>query len=176
MERIGRPRFTREQKAELWERWKSGESPSDIARALERRTKGGVYRILASTGGIMPAATQHVAGEMLKQAAKIDLIYVPFAGGAPSVAATVGGHVNIVIANISEVMPQIEAGKPRLLAVTTRERDPTLKTVPTVAESGIKDYEVINPVGSSAEQFGAQIRSEMARYAKVVKEAGIRAD
>ena len=56
MERIGRPRFTREQKAELWERWKSGESPSDIARALERRTKGGVYRILASTGGIMPAA------------------------------------------------------------------------------------------------------------------------
>ena len=73
-------------------------------------------------------------------------------------------------------MPQIEAGKPRLLAVTTRERDPTLKTVPTVAESGIKDYEVINPVGSSAEQFGAQIRSEMARYAKVVKEAGIRAD
>ena len=53
MERIGRPRFTREQKAELWERWKSGESPSDNARALERRTKGGVYRILASTGGIV---------------------------------------------------------------------------------------------------------------------------
>ena len=58
MERIGRPRFTREQKAELWERWKTGESPSDIARALERRTKGGVYRILASTGGIVPVARQ----------------------------------------------------------------------------------------------------------------------
>ena len=56
MERLGRPRFTREQKAELWERWKSGQSPIDIARALERRTKGGVYRILASTGGIVPAA------------------------------------------------------------------------------------------------------------------------
>ena len=56
MERIRRPRFTREPKAELWERWKSGESPSDIARALERKTKGGVYRILASTGGIVPAA------------------------------------------------------------------------------------------------------------------------
>ena len=55
MERPGRPRFTREQKAELWERWKRGESPSDIAQALERRTKGGVYRILASTGGIVPA-------------------------------------------------------------------------------------------------------------------------
>ena len=56
MERIGRPRFTREQKAELWERWRNGQSPIDISRALERRTKGGVYRILASTGGIVPAA------------------------------------------------------------------------------------------------------------------------
>ena len=61
MERRGRPRFTREQKAELWERWKSGESPSDIARVLERRTKGGVYRILASTGGIVPAARRRCA-------------------------------------------------------------------------------------------------------------------
>ena len=61
MEGIGRPRFTREQKAELWERWKSGESPSDIAQALERRTKGGVYRILASTGGMVPAARRRCA-------------------------------------------------------------------------------------------------------------------
>lgn len=51
MERIGRPRFSREQKAELWERWKSGQSPSDIARALERRTKDGVYRILGFERG-----------------------------------------------------------------------------------------------------------------------------
>ena len=164
-----------------------------------------------------PAATQHVAGEMLKQAAKIDLIYVPFPGGAPSVAAVVGGHVNIVIANISEVMPHIEAGRLRALAITSRERDPTLKSVPTVMESGIKDYEVITwfgvvapagtppdvvakinaemarvlklpdvrekltqqglyPIGSSPEQLGARIRSEIARYAVVVKEAGIKAD
>ena len=61
MERIGRPRFTREQKAELWERWKSGQSPSDIARALERKNKGGVYRILASNGGIVPAARRRCA-------------------------------------------------------------------------------------------------------------------
>ncbi len=56
MEKIGRPRFSGEQTAELWERWKSGQSPSDIARALERRTKGGVYRILALNGGIVPVA------------------------------------------------------------------------------------------------------------------------
>ena len=54
MERMRRRWFSQEQKAELWERWKSGQSPSDIARALERKTKGGVYRILALTGGIAP--------------------------------------------------------------------------------------------------------------------------
>ncbi len=59
MEKMGRPRFTREQKAELWERWKSRQCPSDIARALERRNKSGVYDILASTGGIVPVARRH---------------------------------------------------------------------------------------------------------------------
>ena len=48
------PRFSREQKTELWERWKSGQCPGDIARALERKTKGGIYRILALNGGIVP--------------------------------------------------------------------------------------------------------------------------
>src|SRR3989304_1055004 len=52
METMRRRWFSPEQKAELWERWKSGQSPSDIAHALERKTKGGVYRILALTGGI----------------------------------------------------------------------------------------------------------------------------
>ena len=48
--------FTPEQRAELWERWKSGQCVADIARALERRNKSGVYRILAVNGGIAPAA------------------------------------------------------------------------------------------------------------------------
>src|SRR5450631_4434700 len=61
MGRIRRPRFSREQKAELWERWKSGQSPSEIARALERNTKGGVYRILALNGGIAPIARRRCA-------------------------------------------------------------------------------------------------------------------
>ena len=54
MERMRRRWFSQEQKAELWERWKGGQSPSDIAHALERKTKGGVYRILALSGGIAP--------------------------------------------------------------------------------------------------------------------------
>jgi tripartite-type tricarboxylate transporter receptor subunit TctC len=164
-----------------------------------------------------PGATQHVAGEMLKIAAKIDMGYVPFAGGAPAVLAVLGGHVGVCIANIQEVATHVEAGKLRALAVTSRERDPAMKNVPTVAESGLPDYVVVTwwgfvvPAGTPADvvtkistetgrvlklpeisaklisqglypapstpaQFDAHIRAETARYAKIVKEAGIRAD
>ena len=58
MEGNTRPRFTPKQKAELWERWRNGQCIADIARALERRNKSGVYRVLALNGGITPAARQ----------------------------------------------------------------------------------------------------------------------
>jgi len=54
-------RFTPKQKAELWERWRSGQCVADIARALERRNKSGVYRVLALKGGIAPAARRRAA-------------------------------------------------------------------------------------------------------------------
>src|SRR5881397_34227 len=56
MEWNARPRFTPKQKAELWDRWRNGQCIADIARALERRNKSGVYRVLALNGGISPAA------------------------------------------------------------------------------------------------------------------------
>jgi hypothetical protein len=56
MEGVARTRFTAQQKTELWERWKNGQCIADIARALERRNKSGVYRVLALNGGITPAA------------------------------------------------------------------------------------------------------------------------
>src|SRR6266849_5592687 len=56
MEGNARPRFTPKQKAELWERWRNGQCIADIARALERRNKSGVYRVLALNRGISPAA------------------------------------------------------------------------------------------------------------------------
>src|SRR5215470_10992693 len=59
MEGHARTWFTPKQKAELWERWKSGQCVADIARALERRNKSGVYRVLAGNGGIAPAPRGH---------------------------------------------------------------------------------------------------------------------
>src|SRR6266478_3452640 len=56
MEGNARPRFTPKQRAEVWDRWRNGQCIADIARALERRNKSGVYRVLALNGGIAPAA------------------------------------------------------------------------------------------------------------------------
>src|SRR6266404_5147601 len=64
MEQVSRVWFTPKQKAELWERWKSGQCVADIARALERRNKSGVYRVLALNGGIAPAARRRAAAAL----------------------------------------------------------------------------------------------------------------
>ena len=88
-----------------------------------------------------PATTQHIAGEMFKRAAEINLTYVPYAGGAPAVNAILGGHVTAVLANYSEVMGQINGGKLRALAVASRERLAELREVPTMNEAGYKNAE-----------------------------------
>jgi tripartite-type tricarboxylate transporter receptor subunit TctC len=88
-----------------------------------------------SYASVGPATTQHIAGEMLQRAAGVRLLYTPYPGNAPAVAALLGSHVSAVMGNWSEVQAQIDAGKLRPLAVTTPERLDTLKQVPTVAES-----------------------------------------
>jgi tripartite-type tricarboxylate transporter receptor subunit TctC len=84
---------------------------------------------------------QHVAGEMLKAMAKIDVVHVPYKGGAPASAAIIGGHVDMMFANLSEVAPHIEAGRIRVLAVATRQRVGSLAQVPTVSEVGVPGLE-----------------------------------
>jgi DNA-binding CsgD family transcriptional regulator len=64
MEWTARTWFSARQKAELWERWKSGQCVADIARALGRRNKSGVYRVLAHDGGIAPLARRRAAGAL----------------------------------------------------------------------------------------------------------------
>src|SRR3974377_1285045 len=64
MEGTARIWFTPQQRAELWERWKNGQCVADIARALERRNKSGVYRILAVNGGMAPEPRRRAAGAL----------------------------------------------------------------------------------------------------------------
>jgi len=89
-----------------------------------------------------PATTQHIGFEQFKRIADINLIYVPYPGGAPAMTALLGGHVNAVLANYSEVQEQLQAGKVRALASTSQTRIAPLPDVPTVAELGYKNYSV----------------------------------
>jgi tripartite-type tricarboxylate transporter receptor subunit TctC len=161
--------------------------------------------------------THHVIGEMFRLAAKADIVHAPFQGGGPAINAAVGGHIPMVLANASEVVPFAKSGKIRPLVVTTAERADVFPDVPTIREAGYPEVESTNWSGlvvpaatpaaavarlnevlvqalRSAEvvdrfktfgmtaapgtpgQFDALLRSESARYAKVVREAGIKAD
>ena len=94
-----------------------------------------------SFAAVGPATTQHIAGEMLKHAANVNLTYVPFTGGAPAVNALLGQHVTAVIANYNEVMEQLKAGKLRALAIASRARLKALPDVATFIEAGYQDFE-----------------------------------
>jgi tripartite-type tricarboxylate transporter receptor subunit TctC len=93
---------------------------------------------LASTG---PASPSQVAFEMLKRAANVQMIYVPFPGNAPTVNAVLGGHVTAGIANYADVVGHLKAGTLRALATPSSNRIESLPDVPTAAESGHKEFE-----------------------------------
>ena len=83
----------------------------------------------------------HLAGELLKHMAKIDITGVPYRGGAPSLNDLLGGHIPLSINNIPESIGQVRAGAVRPLGVTTAARSPVLPDVPPIAESGLPGYD-----------------------------------
>ena len=89
-----------------------------------------------------PATTQHIGFEQFRRIADINVIYVPYPGGAPAMTALLGRHVHAVLANYSEVLEQLHAGKVRALASTSQTRIAPLPDVPSVAELGYKNYNV----------------------------------
>jgi tripartite-type tricarboxylate transporter receptor subunit TctC len=88
-----------------------------------------------------PATTLHIAFEQFKRVTKADIIFVPFAGGAPAINALLGAQVTSALVNYSEAVGQLKAGKLRALATASRQRIKPLPELPTVAESGYPGYE-----------------------------------
>ena len=82
----------------------------------------------------------HLAGELLKYLAKVEIAAIPYKGGAPSLNDLIGGHVPLTFNNIPESIAQVRAGAVRPLGVTTAARSPTLPDVPTIAEAGVPGY------------------------------------
>jgi tripartite-type tricarboxylate transporter receptor subunit TctC len=93
---------------------------------------------LASAG---PASSPHLAFETLKRAAGVNMIYVPYQGSGPAVNALLGEHVTSVLASYPNVVEQVRTGTLRALATASPTRIPELPDVPTIADSGFKDYE-----------------------------------
>jgi tripartite-type tricarboxylate transporter receptor subunit TctC len=94
----------------------------------------------ASVGNGTPS---HIAGELLKLRTGIDIVHIPYKGGGPAVADTLGGQVSLAIVSMPAAISHVRAGKLRALAVTTLKRNPGAPEIPTVAEAlKIPDYEV----------------------------------
>ncbi|OZI74452.1 Bug family tripartite tricarboxylate transporter substrate binding protein [Bordetella genomosp. 12] len=101
----------------------------------------------ASSGS---GSSGHLAMEMLKQAADIKLVHVPYKGGAAAITDTIGGRVSVLFLNQDNVLPQVQAGKLRALAVASAKRNPAYPDIPTIAESGYPGFAAESWFGLSA--------------------------
>jgi tripartite-type tricarboxylate transporter receptor subunit TctC len=160
---------------------------------------------------------QHLAGELFKTTAGIDMVHVPYKGAAPGISDLLAGQIPLMFVDISISLPHVRAGRLRALAVTAGKRVPQLPEVPAVAESGMLGFEVnawfgvfvpagtpreivnrlnadivrglaapdvrerllalgVEPVTSTPEQFAAFVKSEIAKWGRIVKISGARAD
>jgi tripartite-type tricarboxylate transporter receptor subunit TctC len=188
-----------------------GKSVKDIV-ALAKAKPG---TLTFGSGG--SGTTEHLAGEMLKTQAGIDMLHVPYKGGAAVLPDLISGQISLFFVNQLFALPYIKAGTVRALGVASDERSAALPDIPTFAESGFPDFrvsvwygimapvatpkqivaqlnrEIVAALGSPAmserlqamsakplpgtpAQFGAFFSDEMARWARVVKSSGAKAD
>lgn len=166
----------------------------------------------ASSGA---GSIQHLAAEMFKLQAQVDILHVPYKGSGQALVDLIVGHVHMNFDSVPPVINQVRQGKLRAIAITAPQRSALLPDIPTIREGGIPGVDVntwwglvtpsamnkdaiarlnnetvkllrqadvkerianvgAEPVGSTAAEFGAFIRSETAKYARIIKAANIR--
>lgn len=102
---------------------------------LARRNPGELN--IASQGS---GTVSHLEAELLKSMTGIDMLHVPYRGSAPAILDLIGGRVQVMFDSIASALPHIRSGKLRAVAVASKTRSPLLPDVPTIDESGVKDY------------------------------------
>ena len=107
--------------------------------ALAKQKPGKLTYASAGVGG-----AGHLAGELFKERAGIEVLHVPYKGGGPAMTDLIGGRIDMYIGVSSTVAPQVDAGKARALATTGTKRTSMMPNVPTVAESGYPGFEATN--------------------------------
>jgi tripartite-type tricarboxylate transporter receptor subunit TctC len=103
--------------------------------------------VYASAGS---GASNHLAAEMFKRMAGVDIRHIPYKGSGPSMTDLLGGHIDVMFDNPPSSLPHIRAGKLRALAVSSANRSAQMPDIPTVAESGVPGYDVTTWIGIAA--------------------------
>ncbi|MGB8576250.1 MAG: tripartite tricarboxylate transporter substrate binding protein [Pseudolabrys sp.] len=109
--------------------------PANNVKELVEAAKADPGKIVFASPGF--AATQHFAGEMFKQAAKVNLLHVPFKSSPEAINATLGKHADVLFDTVSALIGHVQSGQLKALAVTGKDRFPAVPNVPTVVESGV---------------------------------------
>ena len=189
--------------------------PAHTVKELIALAKANPGQLSYSSSGV--GGTPHLAGELFNSMAGVKMVHVPYKGSAPAMADLLGGHIQLTFDNMLTVLPQVKAGKLRGLAVTMTTRSPLAPELPTVAEAGLKGFEVkswngvVVPTGTpkeiiarligeivrilrqpdlrekflvqgvelvptTPEEFGAFIKQDIAKWAKVIQLSGARAE
>jgi len=107
------------------------------------RAKPGQINYASAGSGTPP----HLAGELFKVMAKIDMVHVPYKGNAPAFTDVIGGQVSLIFPTMPSAMPFIKSGRLRPIAVTSAKRAPAAPDIPTIAESGLPGYEATSWYG-----------------------------
>jgi tripartite-type tricarboxylate transporter receptor subunit TctC len=98
----------------------------------------------ASSGN---GTTLHLSGELFKRLAKVEMIHIPYRGGAPAINDLIPGRVDVIFDNMPSIISHVRAGSLRGLAVTTKERVAAVPDIPTIAESGVPGFDVFSWFG-----------------------------
>ena len=165
-------------------------------------------------GSSGPGSISHLSGELYQRMTKTEMLHVPYKASAFITTAVLGGEIDVVFSDMAVVLPHVQAGKLRALAVTGLKPTPLVPGLPSVAESGVPGFNmtswwgVLGPAGmpqpivvrlntefgrilrladvqknfatlgvdattSTPEEFGALIKTEFAKYAKLISDIGI---
>ena len=167
------------------------------------------------SGGV--GGSTHLAAELFKLLAKVDITHIPYKGGGPAVVDLLGGQISMIFGNLPAVLPHVNSGRINVLAIASAKRSPTMPNLPTMDEAGVRGFEAstwagllmpagtpqaiidrfyadllkiyaqpdmrermatggFQAVGNSPKEFAAYIDMEIARWEKVIRAAGIKAE
>ena len=187
---------------------------NDVAELLAQ-AKANPGKFNCGSGG--NGTSQHLACELFKSMARVDIKHIPYKGNAAAMTDVIGGQIEMLFDQMATAVPHVKGGKVRALGVTTAARSPAMPNVPTIAEGGVPGYDMsawfglVGPPGmppemaariqaefaralllpdvkerlssqgldltpGTPEQFALFLKSELVKWAKVIKESGARLD